>query len=447
MSNKMRLLIGGLLALVISMALVACGSSGESSSTTASAGGESTAGSEGSSEGGSSSGEVGENGLLPGDESVLGSPEPAKGSPVVFGMINIETNQGADFPELRESVEATEKYLNEYKGGIDGHPIKVDVCVTDGSPATSASCANKLVADKPVAILGGSDIGAASAIPIYEKAGLAYIGGMNLTPAEVTSKNSVVFNDAAQSENADLGVYAVETVGAKKVAVIPIGETQGEFTAETEENVGVESAGGEVKDFPLPPTQADASSVVASALSWGPEAIILESPSQCVAILSALKSLGSTVPVLSIDTCGTQSVIDAANGAAEGLIYMSPFELLNNESENPELARAILTKYASSKILVTSAMAVGMNNLINFWSTFHETSTSKLTTEYMLGRLRAGSEHENFLAEPYTCDGKAVPAYPAICNAKQYVYEIKGGKATEIGSGYDKGASLIKYEK
>ena len=49
-------------------------------------------------------------------------------------------------------------YINAYKGGLDGHPIKIDWCVTDGTPAQSSSCAKQLIADHPMAIIGASDL-------------------------------------------------------------------------------------------------------------------------------------------------------------------------------------------------------------------------------------------------------------------------------------------------
>src|SRR6202044_498753 len=107
--------------------------------------------------------------------------KPAKGKPVVFGMINLELNPQASFPEVRAAAEAAVKYVNAYGGGLDGHPIQLDTCLTDGSPATSTQCANKLVAAHPVAILGGADLSAANTLPIYKKAELAYIAGLGLT--------------------------------------------------------------------------------------------------------------------------------------------------------------------------------------------------------------------------------------------------------------------------
>src|SRR5438876_3685739 len=144
-SSRIRRFCAALLVCGLAVAVAACGSSKKSSNTTSSGGGAAAS-----------------------SDAALGTPKAASGSPVLFGMVNLETNPNVNFPELHSALEAGVKYLNAYKGGLDGHPIKVDVCPTDGQPASTAKCANKLVAEHPVAILGGADIAGAAAFPIYQ---------------------------------------------------------------------------------------------------------------------------------------------------------------------------------------------------------------------------------------------------------------------------------------
>lgn len=427
---RMRSAAGLAATAAATVALAACGSSSSSSSSsaaaTSAAGGSST----------SAATSAATSSAAGGGSAALGSPNPAKGTPVTFGMINVETNAGADFPEVRESAQAAINYVNQYRGGLNGHPIKLITCITDGQPATSASCANKLVNAHPVADIGGADIGQAASIPILARAGIAQIGGVDLTPAESSAKNSIIFADVAQTGNADIGTYAVQTLHAKKVAVIAIGDTQGIFQAQHGELPAVKGAGGQAKLFPLPPSQADASSVVSSALAFSPDVVEIESPSQCVAILSALKSLGNSKPIMAIDPCSAPPVIKATAGAANGMYWFQPFEdLFASSSPDATLAKAILGKYASPKMPIDSPALAGMSSVMNIWAAFHHTPTKQLTSSYMLKTLRSGSNHPNFLANPYTCDGKAIPAEPAICNAGQKLYQIKDGQPTLISAG------------
>ena len=375
--------------------------------------------------------------------SALGTPKPAKGSPVTFGMVNIESNPQASFPEIRQAAQAAIKYVNAYGDGLDGHPIKLDLCITDGSPATSTQCANKLIAAHPTAILGAGDLAAANTLPLYAKADLAYIGGVDFTPAESSAKNAVIFNDVAQSGNSDIGVYAVKTLGDKNISVISLDNTQGTAQADAFELPAVKASGGTAKLFSLPPSTADVSSSLASAIGNNPNAFLLEDPSQCVAILSGLKSLGNTKPVLSIDPCSAPSVVKASDGGANGMYWFQPFQdlLAANPSHDVLLTRAILGKYAPANIALDSPALAGLSTVMNVWNTFKNTPTSKLKTAYLLKTLKTGT-HKAFLSTTWNCSANPVKKEPAICNADEYLYQIKGTTPTLIKSGYDLGANI-----
>src|ERR1700744_2742015 len=390
---------------VAAVGVAACGSSSSSNSNSGSGGSGAT--SSAAANTGSSS-------------AALGTPKPAKGSPVVFGMINIESNSGADFPEVREAAQAAVNYVNNYGGGLDGPPIKLNVCVTDGSPATSVQCANKLVAQHPVAILGGTDLAGAATLPIYKKAGLDLFGGMDLTPAEPSMPNSLIFNDQAQSGNSDIGVYAVKNLHAKKVSVIAIGDTQGTAQAKGFELPAVQQSGGTAKLFSLPPSQADASSVVASATGTSPDVILLESPSQCVSILTALKSLGNSKPVLSIDPCSAPNVIKAANGGGDVSSGSEPYQdlLAADQTKDIALTKAILAKYAPAKIAIDSPALAGLSTVMNTWAAFKNTPTSKLNSAYMYKTLHTGT-HPAFLSTTYNCASHPIAKEPGICSAEE----------------------------
>src|ERR1700728_835213 len=87
--------------------------------------------------------------------SILGKPYAAKGSPVVFGADNMNVPSGGPaFPESAEAATSMVDYTNADKGGLDGHPIKIDWCPTDGTAWGSWGSAKQLTAAHPVAILG-----------------------------------------------------------------------------------------------------------------------------------------------------------------------------------------------------------------------------------------------------------------------------------------------------
>ena len=78
---------------------------------------------------------------------------PPQGNPIELAMITQESGPAA-LPDSRLAAEAAVKYVNAELGGAAGRPLKLDSCVTDGSPEQSASCANTLLAQNPVAFVG-----------------------------------------------------------------------------------------------------------------------------------------------------------------------------------------------------------------------------------------------------------------------------------------------------
>ena len=168
----------GTAAAVVASGLLAAACGSSSSSTTSSSGGSSGATSATSATTTTAAG-----------SSAFGTPKKATGSPYVFGMINDETGQ-VTFPEARQGAIAAMQYVNNYLGGINGHPIVIDSCIGDGTPAGAGRCATELVAKHPLAILGAADVGAPASIPIYAHANLAYIGGIPFTPVPFVARRT-----------------------------------------------------------------------------------------------------------------------------------------------------------------------------------------------------------------------------------------------------------------
>ena len=354
------------------------------------------------------------------------TPKAATGTPVVFGVLNLESGP-VTFPEVVLAEQAAVKYLNEYRGGIGGHPIKLVSCATDGQPSTSARCANQIADQKPVAILGGADTGAPGAIPVWTRANLAYLGGVPFTPLEQNYANSMIFSSVATADNAAVSVYAVKNLGVKSMAIIYTSDTQGTNTAEhvlipTLANLGVTS----VTKVAIPPTSSDVASAVATAVAANPDGIFVDAPAACPAILSSLKQLGSTSKLFGLDLCASPQAIAGANGGADGLYYGGPVLGLGANTADTNLYLAALKKYAPADIALDSLSAIGFQTVMNVQAALAKFSTSDLTTAKIIAAFRAGKDVPNFMGHPYTCDGRQLPGATAICNSYQQIFQVKG---------------------
>src|SRR5487761_618383 len=48
----------------------------------------------------------------------------ATGAPIVFGYVNDDSGAAAAFPDETGGTKATVAYINNYLGGVNGHPIQ-----------------------------------------------------------------------------------------------------------------------------------------------------------------------------------------------------------------------------------------------------------------------------------------------------------------------------------
>lgn len=247
---------------------------------------------------------------------VLGPPKAAKGDPLAFGLLNLESGP-VTFPEYRQAAEAAVKYVNAYKGGIGGRPVKLVTCATDGQPSTSARCAGQVLDSKPVAILGGADTGAPGAMKLYEQAKVAYLGGIPFTPVESNAPNAAIFIAVAGADVAAALVH-VQKQGAKKLSIVYTDDTTGQAIGLGTVAVVGKQLGMDIKTIPLPPSASDLTAVAASAVSSQPDAVFLVSPNACPNLLKALKAVGNTATLLGIDVCVSPPALKAAGDAAEG---------------------------------------------------------------------------------------------------------------------------------
>ena len=363
--------------------------------------------------------------------SSFGTPKKATGTPYVFGMINDETG-AVTFPEARQGSIAAADYVNNYLGGINGHPIKIDSCIGDGTPATAARCANQLVAAHPVAILGAADVGGPASIPIYQHANLAYLGGIPFTPVPETAPNSIQFWSVSVGDNAAAAVYAGKTLGVKKVALIYFSNAQGESIVPQITPVFKAAGVTTVKDIPLSPTSPDPSPQAALVESSGAQLAYVDVPNGCGNVLKALKSVGYTGKIIGIDPCGAPPVLQASAGGANGMYIASPFLLQSGSSSQAKLFMAAMKKWAAPGTLTDSISSAGFATVMNVQQVLSKISGTPTTTS-ILAAFKSGT-HQNFLSHPYTCNGQALKGATAICNDFYLMNQVQGTTITQPSS-------------
>jgi branched-chain amino acid transport system substrate-binding protein len=376
--------------------------------------------------------------------AALGAAKKASGSPVTFGLLNLESGP-ITFPEYRQAAEAAVKYINDYKGGIGGHPVKLAVCATDGQPATSARCAGQLADKKPVAMLGGADIGGPGSFPVYKRANLAVLGGIPFTPVESNAPNAVQFMSVSIGDNLAAAKFAVDQFHPKKAAVLYTDDTQGKAIGLGVITPSLKAQGVDTTPIPVPESTGDLSSVAASAIQKQPDLIYVNTPNACPQILKALKTVGNTAKLAGIELCTSPPALKTAGDSAEGIYVADPYDSLDSGTADTKLMLAAMQKYGDKGVALDSLAQAGFSTVMNVQDRLD--GVTDLTTKSILAAFKDGQEHPNFMAHPYVCDGKQLPGSTSVCNAYQRIKTLKGGKVALATNDWVSGAQTLQAPK
>ena len=85
--------------------------------------------------------------------AVFGAPNEATGTPITIGVVTDGLSNNPDSAPLQATVNATVDYANDYLGGINGHVIEVEDCLTEGTPTGATLCGAQMVRDGVAAVL------------------------------------------------------------------------------------------------------------------------------------------------------------------------------------------------------------------------------------------------------------------------------------------------------
>lgn len=369
----------------------------------------------------------------------LGGTGKATGPPIVVGMINQENTPVGSFPEIRQAAEAAVVHVNNNLDGVGGRPLRLETCVTAGTPESSRACATELVAKKPVAVLGGVDLGAAASLPVLARAAIAYIGGSPALGEELTATGAFMFTGGTATDLLGSVTYAVDTLGAKRVGALYLDLPGVLSTVVAAAPTVLRSKG--ITDVKLVAEKADAADftpALKSLNSTRPDVIFVVFGAQsCARIMAASKSLGIQAAMIYPATCASDSVARAAGAAANGAYFATGY--LGFDDPSPDVAT---WRKAGG---TTSALAqAGFASVMNLRAILGEVG-DPIKAEGVTARLAAAREFPGFMSHPFTCDNEQVPFLSAVCNPFVRIVRYQGDRFNDVGGGWISGADLLKF--
>lgn len=199
--------------------------------------------------------------------------------PIKIGFIAAATSSlpAATQPEAFGAAQARVDAINA-AGGINGHKLQLVTCNDDGDANTALTCADREISRGVVAITGNGPE-ETSIYPALQKAGIASIGAIPISPAIGNSPVATCFTSAVAG-----GIVAVpklfEKLGVRTDSLIyPNDYGAGSTLQVTAFNMGLHAANAKLGGIAgYPSTTTDFSSVIGPAFANGAKGIYAFAP-------------------------------------------------------------------------------------------------------------------------------------------------------------------------
>jgi branched-chain amino acid transport system substrate-binding protein len=361
------------------------------------------------------------------------------GPPILIGYVTQENSALGSFPETQIAANTAATYANTQLDGVKGRPIKLVSCTTDGSPESSQNCANQLIGQHPVAVVGGVDLGAESAMGLYESAHIPYVSGSPQLNGELDSKNSFSLTGGTVAELLGIADYLTSVKNVHSVHALYV-DLPGLLSIAIKSSETILKSHG-VTDVSLVPEKSDAPDFAPAlnrAAAGKPDAIVVVFQAQdCARIVQAATALNITTPMYLIGSCATPAVAKAAGSGTSNLIWASGYLPAAGVTGDPAAAyftKNVPTDQQTSGSEGSFSAVLAVQNLL--------TSLADPTPAALTTALRATNDQPAVLAHPFTCNSKEVSILPSICNSAVRLLTWNGKSFADLTGNWINGNHL-----
>jgi len=354
--------------------------------------------------------------------AALGTKNPAAGKPITLGFISASASDSpvsAQFKRVEAGLQMARGYLNDYQGGIAGHPVELFICQGNETPAGTQDCANQMVNKGVAAVIAPYSGQGAVITPILTKAGIPYVVQQGTSTEELTTPGAFTLTGGFPSTLASYAQYAKDH-GVKKFALLTIDVPSAVQAAQGIGTIVFKNAGVGYQVVTVPVGTPDMSSQLQSAASGGADAIgVVGDLTFCAAWMQAYQTLGLSQAKYVLSTCIDPSNVKAYGPVINGSVMSS---IVTTDLQNPDakLYAAIAQTYGKDvnpDPNVSSGQSGGASTLLSFASAL-KGLTGDPTPAAVLTAFKATKNVPLFLGggATFTCDGKQVSILPNICS-------------------------------
>lgn len=349
----------------------------------------------------------------------------------------MEGAPAGSFPEAAAGAEAAVAHVNSDLGGVGGRPLRLATCTTNGTAESSQSCAQKLLAQKPVAIVGGVDLGANASVPVITGAGIPYVTGSPTLGAELTTPGVYAFTGGTAADLLGIGEYLINTRHVRRVNVLHEDLPGLLNTAISAAGAIFSSKGVAVKLVAEKADAADFAPSVTAAAAGRPDAIIVVFPAQaCARIMQSAQALGVKADLYYPGACATPGVVAGGSPALSRSFFASGYLPVGPSGGDADAAVFRKRVPADQRSPLSEASFSAVLNLAGLLA------SGATEPAALKAKLAATKGAPNALGHPYTCDGKQLPLATTVCNSNVRLLQYRNGAFVDVLGTWVSGAAL-----
>lgn len=348
----------------------------------------------------------------------------ASGSTITIGYINEENDPAASYPTIRDGANAAVSYINSQLGGLGGHPIKFDVCLTQLSSG-GARCAQQMVQDKVRAVTGGINLTSTQIWPVLKQAGIPYFGMFPVFSADSTSDgNHFYFGGGNQATFPGAAKYIAEH--AKKIDVLSADVSLDEIK-ELTQSVFMANGATSVNYIPAPQGQADFSSYLVQIAKDQPDAVLVVFPNpDCEKIMQEAPSVGLNTQMYYISSCASQQIFQTAGSAIAGSRFILDTTSFGDTSD-PQVAAYLQAMKADGQSQNIDGFSQdGFADVMNLYGVLKRAGGPSSTPASIKKAALASHSQPGFMTPDYDCGNPPLQSASAVCGI--------GGRIAQLGS-------------
>ena len=357
----------------------------------------------------------------------------ATGEPILLGFINDDTGP-IPLADYSVGAKAAADYVNGH-GGVNGRPIELVTCSSNGSPEGTIACANQMIEKKVVAVSLGAVIGADALTKPLTEAKIP-IWGTTASGVELAANPAATFGSMPFALIFS-GVWKFfNQVETKKVVLM--GPDAGKATKDLADNVIIPSAkaaGLDLSYTAYNPASPDFAAAVTAAKKNDADGIFINgSEADCTNAIKTAKQLGFE-GVLFSGTCTQYATTLGAQ--AEGVYSLNFLVPMTAEETAPADKKEQLALYAEAmeaagaEDKITTPANSGFSSVYTV-AEMLKGVTGEITTATATTAISTYAG-DVFLAAPVDCTKRPVPG--AACGTKFLALQSKADGTQEVVTG------------